>query len=158
LREVVQTPRYALVVVAAWLILVSAMTLWAGSDEPVLDSARPVSFGPGGRFRAATERPHDLVLAREIEQPLGDLERCRVAAGRAAGIAWQRLAAGKLALRWMILPSGRTGNALVLDRGTTDRAIVTCVRQCLDGWRFPPTREGAVMVEYEYSFAEPPRS
>jgi hypothetical protein len=95
------------------------------------------------------------MFRREVEQRFGDLELCRTQVARAAGIPWEEVEAGSLALRWTILPSGGTRDPLVLEEEETSLPLMRCVRRHMDGWHFTAPRNRPVLVEFGYSFFEP---
>ena len=137
-------------------------------DVPLRDDARiaPATRG-GSRAEVAVPGEREVnvpppappagtvdpvVLADEIGQRSATLQDCRVEVARREHLAWSKVAARRLTLRWTILPSGALDKAEAVAVDPTDGALLDCVKQHMSQWTFTPPRGGSLRVARTFSF------
>ncbi|MES1208410.1 MAG: AgmX/PglI C-terminal domain-containing protein [Pseudomonadota bacterium] len=145
-------------------------------------AAMPIS-GPGARIQKAALqlRVRETKVRGPVEEQLGEgrpaatgtldqatfdqesrsrlllLPDCRIEVARRRGVTPTKVKAGRLVLRWIVLPNGSVSDAAILQSEPTDRQVMECVKRRMVGWSFTPPTGGAATVERELRFDRPRR-
>ncbi len=129
--------------------------------EEAVASLRPVGRRPSDPVvhprTAASERTHSgslsaSIIAHELEKPVAELQDCRIEVARRQQQTWNAIAAGRVSLRFMILPAGTVARVDVLPIDPLDLHVLDCVKRTMAGWTFARPRDGAVAVAAPFAF------
>jgi hypothetical protein len=93
------------------------------------------------------------ILGREVGARFLDFELCRARVARVTDKDLSEVKAGRISVRWTIVPDGGTRDTLVFEETDTDLALMKCARRRMNGWTFTPPTGGPVDVEYDYRFS-----
>jgi hypothetical protein len=98
-----------------------------------------VVTGPSGVIGAEA-------LERQTALHLTSLAGCRLEVARKRRITLDAVVAGRMTLRWTILPTGLTGETEVVAREPVDPQVVDCIKRRMSLWEFSHPRGGPVRV------------
>jgi hypothetical protein len=93
------------------------------------------------------------ILGQEVGARFRDFELCRARVARVTERDLSKVKAGRISVRWTIVPDGGTRDTLVFEETDTDLALMKCARRRMNGWTFTPPTGGPVDVEYDYRFS-----
>jgi hypothetical protein len=92
------------------------------------------------------------VLARQIRSRFAALNDCPIEVSRQKRIGLGAASAGRLTLRWTILPGGQVSETAVVIRSPANTHVMDCVKRQMSGWSFVPPDGGPVRLERAFSF------
>ena len=122
------------------------------ASEAAVPSERDVNVPPAPPSPGAID---PSVLAQEIKERSSTLQDCRVDVARQQHRNWSHVTAGRVILRWTILPSGTVSRAEVVALDPAEPGLLDCVKQRMVGWAFTPPVGGSLPVERTISFRTP---
>ena len=93
-------------------------------------------------------------LPRDV---IRDIVRANIEQVRACyntGLAKEPTLAGRVAIRFIITPTGTVGSSVVLESTVSDPAVGSCIADAAKGWQFPEPRGGGnVFVTYPFNLS-----
>jgi hypothetical protein len=101
---------------------------------------------------AATGKIEASLLARQIRSRFAALNGCPSEVARLKHVGLGAASAGKLTLRWTILPGGQVSDTAVVVRSPANTFAMDCVKRQMSEWKFAPPEGGAVRLERAFSF------
>jgi hypothetical protein len=121
----------------------------AASPPPQDPVVRPHA-GKGDRPEAGSLSAS--IIAHELEKPVAALQDCRIEVARRQRRTWNAVAAGRVSLRWTILPAGTVAYVDVLPIDPLDLHVLDCVKATMARWTFARPRGGGVAVAMPFAF------
>jgi hypothetical protein len=92
------------------------------------------------------------LLARQIRSRFAALNGCPSEVARHKRIGLGTASAGKLTLRWTILPGGQVSETTVVIRSPANTHVMDCVKRQMSAWSFEPPDGGSMRIERPFSF------
>ena len=120
----------------------------APREQPIpkfTESEKPERAAPSGKIDPS-------LLARQIRSRFAALNGCPSEVARHKRIGIGTASAGKLTLRWTILPGGHVSETAVVIRSPANTHVMDCVKRQMSGWLFEPPAGGAMRIERPFSF------
>jgi hypothetical protein len=117
----------------------------APSDPVVRPRTAGSERSPAGSLSAT-------IIAHELERPMAALQDCRIEVARQSQQTWNAVAAGRVTLRFMILPAGTVAHIDVVPVDPLDLHVLDCVKRTVALWTFARPRDGAVAVTAPFAF------
>jgi hypothetical protein len=90
-------------------------------------------------------------LQRQVDLHFASLAGCRLEVARKKQITLDAVTAGRMALRWTILPTGRTAATEVVPLEQTDLLLLDCIKRRMSFWEFTRPHGGAVRVSRPFA-------
>jgi hypothetical protein len=94
----------------------------------------------------------DSLLEHEMRQPVAALETCRIEVARRQNQRWNQVEAGRVTLRWTILPTGAISQIEVKPLDPLDLHVLDCVKGAMALWTFASPSWGVVTVVHPFAF------
>jgi len=117
----------------------------ASVQTAAADVEASVAAPPSGIIGAET-------LQREIDLHFASLAGCRLEVARKERLTLDAVTAGRLALRWTILPTGHTAATEVVPLEQTDLQLLDCIKRRMSFWEFTRPKGGSVRVSRPFAF------
>jgi len=127
-------------------------------SAPTPSREQPTTRDPVVRPQTgAGERAHAgslsaSIIAHELEKPVAALQDCRIEVARRQRRTWNAVAAGRVSLRWTILPAGTVAYVDVVPIDPLDLHVLDCVKATMARWTFARPRGGGVAVAMPFAF------
>jgi hypothetical protein len=139
-------------------------------DLPALPdpSARIQPVADGTRAEAMPDEPPVLspvpgagiisaaLLEHELDLKFLALDGCRIEAARRRRSPIAAIAAGRLTLRWTVLPGGDAAATEAVAQEPVDPLVLACVKRKMSRWMFPHPLGGSVRLVRAFSFRASP--
>lgn len=123
------------------------------------DAAKPkelrVEGATASQTPAASKVPgvmNQAVLGRELRQRLTLLKDCRVEVARQKRVLPTALPAGRVLLRWIVLPDGQVTETQVVATSPVDGHVIDCMKRQMSLWSFSPPTGGPARIERPFKF------
>ena len=131
--------------------------VWRIDHAPERNDARPPRDPVVRPHASDDERPDAgslsaTIIAHELEQPVAALQNCRIEVARGQRRTWNAVAAGRVILRWTILPAGTVAHVEVTPIDPLDLHVLDCVKRTMAHWTFARPRGGGVAVAMPFAF------
>jgi hypothetical protein len=121
------------------------------------DAARPPRdpvvrphAGKGERLDAGSLSA--TIIEHELEKPVAALQDCRIEVARQQRRTWNAVAAGRVMLRWTILPAGTVAYVDVVPVDPLDLHVLDRVKGTMARWTFARPLGGGVAVAMPFAF------
>jgi hypothetical protein len=92
------------------------------------------------------------IIEHELEKPVAALQNCRIEVARRQRRTWNAVAAGRVMLRWTILPAGTVAHVDVTPIDPLDLHVLDCVKATMARWTFARPLGGGVAVAMPFAF------
>ncbi len=115
-------------------------------EDPVVHPRIGDGVGPTAGSLSAS------IIAHELEKPVAALQNCRIEVARRQQRTWNAVAAGRVTLRWTILPAGTVAHVDVAPIDPIDLHVLDCVKRAMARWTFARPRDGTVAVAQPFAF------
>jgi hypothetical protein len=96
------------------------------------------------------------LLEHELDLKFLSLDGCRIDVARRRRSPIAAIAAGRLTLRWTVLPGGAAAATEVVAQEPVDALVVDCVKRKMSLWIFPHPHGGAVRFVRAFAFRSSP--
>jgi hypothetical protein len=134
-----------------------AQASWRIDRAPKRVAARPPQDPVVRPHAGKGERPHAgslsaTIIEHELEKPVAALQNCRIEVARQQRRTWNAVAAGRVTLRWTILPAGTVAYVDVVPIDPLDLHVLDCVKGTMARWTFAHPLGGGVAVSMPFAF------
>jgi TonB-like protein len=119
-------------------------------SRPPRDPVVRPHAGQGERRDAGTLSA--TIIAHELEKSVAALQNCRIEVARRERRTWSAIAAGRVTLRWTILPAGTVASVDVKPSDPLDLHVLDCVKRTMMRWTFARPEGGGVAVSIPFAF------
>lgn len=92
------------------------------------------------------------IIEHELEKPVAALQNCRIEVARRQRRTWNAVSAGRVTLRWTILPAGTVAHIGVRPIDPIDLHVLDCVKATMARWTFAQPLGGGVAVSMPFAF------
>jgi len=92
------------------------------------------------------------IIEHELMKPVAALQNCRIEVARRQRRTWNAVAAGRVTLRWTILPAGTVAYVDVTPIDPLDLHVLDCVKRTMARWTFARPLGGGVAVAMPFAF------
>jgi len=92
------------------------------------------------------------IIEHELEKPVAALQNCRIEVARRQRRTWNAVVAGRVTLRWTILPAGTVAYVGVVPIDPLDLHVLDCVKRTIAQWTFAQPLGGGVAVSMPFVF------
>jgi hypothetical protein len=116
---------------------------------PREQAVQPATSGPGD---APIGSINTSILEHQLEEPVAALQDCRIEVARRQQRIWNEIAAGRVTLRWAILPTGAVDDVQVVALDPLDVRVLDCMKREMALWTFVPPDGGMVTVAQTFAF------